>query len=53
MEELGLKTVPVLDYNFELPNTIDELLVLADKKSELNGNFDREGIVIRSYDRKV
>ena len=53
MEELGLKTVPVLDYNFELPNTIDELLVLADKKSELNGNFDREGIVIRSYDRKI
>jgi RNA ligase (TIGR02306 family) len=53
MEELGLKSVPVLDYNFELPNTIDELLVLADKKSELNGNFDREGIVVRSYDRKI
>ena len=53
MEELGLKTVPVLDYNFELPSTIDELLLIADKKSELNGNFDREGIVIRSYDRKI
>ena len=53
MEELGLKTIPVLDYNFELPNTIDELLLIADKKSELNGNFDREGIVIRSYDRKI
>lgn len=53
MDELDLQTVPVLDYNFEIPNTIDELLILADKKSELNGNFDREGIVIRSYDRKI
>lgn len=53
MENLGLNTVPILDYSFELPNTIDELLLLADKKSELNGNFDREGIVIRSYDRTI
>lgn len=53
MNELGLQTVPVLDYNFELPNTIDELLLIAEEKSQLNGNFDREGIVIRSYDRKI
>lgn len=53
MEQLGLETVPVLNYEFDLPNTIDELLVIADKKSELNMNFDREGIVIRSYDRKI
>lgn len=53
MNELGLQTVPVLDYNFELPNTIDELLLISEEKSQLNGNFDREGIVIRSYDRKI
>jgi RNA ligase (TIGR02306 family) len=53
MEQLGLDTVPILDYEFKLPNTIDELLSFADNKSQLNGNFDREGIVIRSYDRKI
>ena len=51
--DLNLDTVPILDFGFSLPETIDQLLELADKKSELNGNFDREGIVIRSYDRKI
>jgi RNA ligase (TIGR02306 family) len=53
MEQLGLDTVPVLDYELVLPNTIDELLLMAEEKSLLNRNFDREGIVIRSYDRKI
>ena len=51
--ELGIETVPVLDTHFHLPDTIDELLKMADGKSELNPNFDREGIVIRSLDRKI
>ena len=50
---LGLETVPVLDTNFKLPDTIDELLKFADSKSELNPNYDREGIVIRTLDRKI
>jgi hypothetical protein len=50
---LGLETVPVLNTHFHLPDTIDELLLMADSKSELNPNFDREGIVIRSLDRKI
>jgi RNA ligase (TIGR02306 family) len=53
VEMLGLKTVPVLDTNFKLPDTIDELLKFADSKSELNTNYDREGIVIRTLDRKI
>jgi RNA ligase (TIGR02306 family) len=53
MEVLGLETVPVLDTHFHLPETIDELLKMADSKSVLNSNFDREGIVIRSLDRKI
>ena len=53
MEELGLETVPVLNTHFHLPETIDELLLMADGKSELNPNFDREGIVVRSLDRKI
>lgn len=50
---LGLETVPVLNTHFHLPETIDELLLMADSKSELNPNFDREGVVIRSLDRKI
>jgi len=53
MTDLGLQTVPVLETQFHLPDTIDELLMRADGKSELNPNFDREGIVIRSLDIKI
>jgi len=53
MKVLGLETVPVLETHFHLPETIDELLKMADSKSVLNSNFDREGIVIRSLDRKI
>jgi len=53
MMDLGLETVPVLNTHFHLPDTIDELLKMADGKSELNPNFDREGIVVRSLDRTI
>jgi len=50
---MGLETIPVLDRSFALPDTINELLTYAEKKSELNSQFDREGVVIRSIDRKI
>ena len=53
VQKMGLKTVPILDYDFLLPKTIDGMLEYADNKSELNSNFDREGVVVRSYDRTV
>jgi len=53
VEHLGLETVPILDEDFKLPDTIDELLNYADGKSVLNPNFDREGVVIRSTDRAI
>mgnify|MGYP006921281600 CR=1 FL=1 len=53
IKQLQLQTVPILNTNFKLPDTIEELLVIADSKSVLNPNFDREGIVIRSLDRKI
>jgi RNA ligase (TIGR02306 family) len=49
---LKLKTVPILG-GFVLPETIEELLKIAEEKSVLNPDFDREGIVIRSMDRKI
>lgn len=53
MDELGLETVPMLDMNFKLPSSIDELLKMADGFSVLNGKTIREGLVIRSHDRKI
>lgn len=52
-QKLNLKTVPILDFDFKLPNTIDDILEFAEKKSKLNDCFDREGIVVRSYDRVI
>jgi RNA ligase (TIGR02306 family) len=48
-----LETVPVLERHFQLPKTVEDILKYADGKSELNRTFDREGVVIRSLDRKV
>lgn len=53
IQKMGLKTVPILDYDFKLPETVDCVLEYANNKSELNSNFDREGVVVRSYDRTI
>lgn len=50
---MGLKMVPIVDEFFVLPNTIEELLEYAEDKSVLNSKFDREGVVVRSYDRTI
>ncbi len=50
---LDVKTVPILDLEFTLPETIDELLLMAEGKSVLNLKAEREGLVIRSHDRKI
>lgn len=50
---LSLDTVPKIETNFKLPETIEEILSYADAKSYLNVNFDREGVVIRSMDRTI
>jgi RNA ligase (TIGR02306 family) len=52
-DDMGLETVPVLERPFLLPDTVEELLKYADAKSALNPNFDREGVVIRSFDRTI
>jgi RNA ligase (TIGR02306 family) len=49
----GIKTVPIIDKNYQLPNTVDDLLKEADGKSVINESIDREGLVIRSMDRKI
>jgi RNA ligase (TIGR02306 family) len=49
--ELDLNGVPIL--NFELPASVDELLLKAEGKSVLNPNTEREGIVVRSMDGSI
>jgi hypothetical protein len=50
---LGLETVPKIETNYILPSTIEEILKYADGKSILNQHFDREGVVMRSKNRKI
>ena len=53
MDVLELTSVPILDEKFILPENIDDLLSYADGKSQLNPDFDREGVVIRTLDRTI
>ena len=47
MSSLNLKTVPIVNDNFALPTNVDEMLLIAEGKSLLNPNSEREGIVVR------
>ena len=53
LNTMGLSEVPVLSAEYELPETIEELLELASGKAVLNGAAEREGLVLRSHDRKI
>ena len=53
IESLGFETVPILEHEFLLPETVEDLLKQAEGKSVLNTNAEREGLVIRSYDTKI
>jgi len=44
-ETLGLTTVPTVYTEIELPETIDEILKMAEGKSLLNPQLEREGLV--------
>ena len=50
---LGLESVPLIYLNWTLPDSVIELLKLAEGKSTLNKNTEREGLVIRSMDRRI
>jgi RNA ligase (TIGR02306 family) len=50
VKDLGMKTVPILDDDFILDHTVDELMAMADGPCPLNPSVPREGIVYRLYD---
>ena len=47
LDEYNIPTVPILEKEFILPNTVDELLKYAAGESKIDGN-PREGIVLQS-----
>lgn len=47
LDSYNIPTVPILQTGFTLPDTCDDLLVIAGGKSEIDGGM-REGIVLRS-----
>jgi ATP-dependent RNA circularization protein (DNA/RNA ligase family) len=49
VHEMKLDHVPVITCQYELNHTVDELLVMAEYKSEL-ANVEREGIVFKQLD---
>lgn len=51
LEQYGIPCVPILSEDFKLPETVDEMVALADGKSYLDGGM-REGIVVRTLDGK-
>jgi RNA ligase (TIGR02306 family) len=53
MKSFGYQTVPILYENFQLPETVAELLTQAEGKSVLHKDTEREGLVIRSIDTRI
>jgi len=53
VDDKPLELVPVVNYDYKLPPTIEEIIRYADGKSRLNEGTDREGIVIRNRDKSI
>lgn len=47
IESLGMKWVPILDFNYMMPTDMEEFKQFATAKSVVNPNVMREGIVLR------
>lgn len=48
MDKLGLSTVPVIEQAMKLPASVDDILSMANGKSVLNPQANREGLVFRT-----
>ena len=49
LEPIGIPCVPIISVHFIIPETCDELLLMAEGESVIDGEM-REGLVFRSYD---
>ena len=53
LDDMELSSVPILDVAMLLPETVTGMLELAEGKSRLNNNTEREGVVVRSLDNTI
>ena len=55
VKDIGMKTVPILDDDFILDHTVDQLMEMANGPCPFNPSVPREGLVYRLYDstRKI
>ena len=53
LETRGIDFVPILGTNRQLPETVDEMVAMADGKSVINRDVIREGLVVRSADGSI
>lgn len=53
LDSMGLQSVPIPDNDFQLPKTVDEMLLFAEGKSQLHKEVEREGLVVRSTDMSI
>ena len=52
VSEYGLKWVPLIDVNFTLPDTVEDMLAYATDISKLYDTL-REGVVVRNYTHNI
>jgi len=52
LKEYGIKWCPLIDKNYVLPNTVNELLDYSTGKSKLYNTL-REGLVFRNYEKNL
>jgi hypothetical protein len=53
VDQKDLELVPVIEEEYYLPETIEEILKKAEDKSKLNLGVEREGIVFRNRDKTI
>ena len=53
LKQLDLESVPIIDETYQLPNSIDELVKYATRKSLINPEIWAEGIVFRPVDEVI
>jgi hypothetical protein len=50
---MDLQCVPILNDNFLLPSTVEDMVSYSDGKSVLTPLTNREGVVVRSKDSTI
>jgi len=53
LNQYGIQTVPILDVDVNLFTTVDDMVEMSKGKSYINPKIDREGLVIRNFEKGI